>query len=99
MSGLRPGTTMYRIKQLEHAVRELRQEVGELRGQELADDVVEVSLHGPAVDVAMIAGLLAGAGCIEVTDRCEPDPGAYGPGCHVVLGVRVRPAAGKDGPR
>ena len=42
MSDLRPGTTMYRVDELERVARELRQDVRELRGQlDIANDRIE----------------------------------------------------------
>jgi hypothetical protein len=95
MPELQPGTTMYRIGELERVTRELRQDVRELRGGlELAEQRIR-ELEGQTpqaqqlqLEADQAAADLAESGYDRHGRDCwcsycatdEPDPGEYDPG-------------------
>ncbi|HCU96531.1 MAG TPA: hypothetical protein DHU96_28955 [Actinobacteria bacterium] len=86
-AGQAPGVVKVRISGAAEGI-EVISETAQVPGE------VEVSLYGTAGDVATVAGLLVDPG-VEVIERREPHPAAYGPGEHVWLLVRPKTAGGQ----
>ena len=94
MPKLQPGTTMYRIGELERVTRELRQDVSELRGA-LEQRIRELEGQTPQAQQLQLEADQAAADLAEsgydrhgrdcwcsycATDEPEPEPEEYDPG-------------------
>ncbi len=85
MSDLRPGTTMYRIAELERVTRELREDVRELRGRLGTAErrIRELEVQTPQARQLQVEADLAAADLAESGygwHEEEPEPAEYDPG-------------------